>query len=527
MQGWLSQAHLIGIEGLRGYGKSALANRLYETQVGSGGHRGTARFDQKIWVTLGQPYPFCELGRWLLEQLGMRLAETVSEQVLIEALVDQLSAQPTLVVWDQLETLLHPNGAWHVPGYGLFLRQWLERGRNTVLLLTTRDRPQLPTESLHWCQLSGLLPPAGEQLLRDRGIQGKTADLQRFVTLAGGHPLLLNLAASLLLEQLGDQPVLTRETQDLSWVEIIGHHPNDLEASLRQLFSNSWAQLPPPQQQWLLALTVYRLPFTVEAARAQQPAGMAASTEQDLQQLVQCSMLQEVVQEAVPAAKRFRVQPLLESVLPMQTEDLTRSHRRAIAYYWAHRQAEADCHTVADLAEYLETFHHYCQLQHYAQAHLALKSSQQAIVITQEMDDRIGQATALIELGQAYRGLGRYPQAIDAHQQSLAMMHKLGERSGEITSLVGLGHTYHALGQYPRAINFHQQALKLQRETGDRYGEAGSLKDLTYAYQSCGRVQDAFAATLQAEKILQALDCPRNPKPYFWWLQPLMRAGRV
>lgn len=256
LQGWIDEANLIGISGLGGYGKSALADRLYERQIGSTAGNRTGRFDQGIWVTLSQPYNFSEWGRWLLGQLGMQLEEKAPDQDLINALVKRLSAMPTLVVLDNLETLLQQDGTWQMPSYQQFLLKWLEQGHNSTLLVTTREQPQLLVNPDRWCRLAGLKPAEGEQLLRKRGIQGSTADLQQFVELADGHPLLLNLAASLLMDRFGSQPDITRRDADLNLFEIVGLHHGDPETNVGKLFTASLERLEPQWQELLLNLTV-------------------------------------------------------------------------------------------------------------------------------------------------------------------------------------------------------------------------------------------------------------------------------
>jgi hypothetical protein len=52
-----------------------------------------------------------------------------------------------------------------------------------------------------------------------------------------------------------------------------------------------------------------------------------------------------------------------------RTADLTTAHKRAIVYFWEHRQKEfAKDDPLSAIAEYEETFYHLCQLGRYQEA---------------------------------------------------------------------------------------------------------------------------------------------------------------
>ncbi|MEL7039273.1 MAG: tetratricopeptide repeat protein, partial [Cyanobacteria bacterium J06592_8] len=122
----------------------------------------------------------------------------------------------------------------------------------------------------------------------------------------------------------------------------------------------------------------------------------------------------------------------------------------------------------------------------------AIEYYQQSLTIAREIGDRNGEAASLGNLGIAYRRLGQYEKAIEYYQQSLAIFQEIGDRKGVASSLNNLGNAYFSLGQYQKAIEYHQQSLAIDREIGDRKGVASSLNNLGNAYDSLGQYQEAI-----------------------------------
>jgi tetratricopeptide (TPR) repeat protein len=505
----LEQFSLVGITGLGGYGKSALANQLFET----------SDWPTKIWVTMSQPYRFSELGRWLLGKLGYQLDEKANDDALAKVLTDCLAEHRCLVVFDNLETLLESDRQWRLPGYEAFLLRWLEYGRNSAILVTSREQPRLPTRNSYWHpSLMGLKVADGAALLRDYGVVGNEVAIQEFVELAGGHPLLLELAAALLVDEFGENPdVSGLKIPGLNLFELVGLHRGDPEASVNKLFAASFERLEERLQRLLCCVSVYRLPFNAAAAAVMlketaltwQEATTQKQIEQDLLGLAKRSLLQEAERNAAPE-RRFQFLPLIARYVQRQENDWTWAHERAIFFHRSTAK-QTSWETDEDLREYFETFHHHCELNQFALADdvldlcnhfLRLRGYNRTLVelyrrLVQtwqpsNKQDRSDFSWALISLGNAYDSLGQYPRAIEYYEQSLAMSQAIGDRNGEANSLIGLGNAYDSLGQYPRAIEYYEQSLTMSQEIGDRNGEAASLTGLGNAYNFLGQYPRAI-----------------------------------
>ncbi|NEU74272.1 tetratricopeptide repeat protein [Hassallia byssoidea VB512170] len=527
MQEWLqaNNVRLIGITGTGGYGKSSLVAKVFAT---------AQSFEKQVWATFSQNYPFAVWGRWLLEKLGKATPE--KEADLLTAVCNNLRTGRYLLVLDNLETLLEANGEWHDKTYYDFLLRWLSSHTESVILVTSREQPQLPPNTLNYCRwlpLKGLSTDAGVALLEDLDIQGADAQLREFVKQADGHPLLIKLVAGVLHADEGDVVDISALRQNI--FEILGLHRYESEASIGKILDASIARLTPKLQKLLFNLSVYRPAFNATAAAALLPEQEV--TQADLRGLVKRSLLQENKLENVWV---FEFQPLILAYLKQQAGDLTEVHERAIAYYYSE-----------DLVDILEIFHHHCELKQYNQAcnilnscynfldlqgyyttiielcnrlenewqpsnqdenrefagvltslgnaynslgqyQIAIDYCKQSLAISLEIGDHNGEATSLLGLGDAYYLLGEYQIAIDYYQQSLAISLEIGDRGDEAASLAGLGNAYYFLGEYQIAIDYNQQSLTIYREIGNRNGEATSLNNFGNAYNSLGEYQIAI-----------------------------------
>ncbi|MGI8499704.1 MAG: tetratricopeptide repeat protein [Hassallia sp.] len=509
MQKWLQadKVRLIGITGTGGYGKSSLVARVYAAQS----------FEKQVWATFSQNYPFAVWGRWLLEKLGKATPE--KEADLLTAVCNNLQTGRYLLVLDNLETLLEANGEWHDKTYYDFLLRWLSSHTESVILVTSREQPQLPPNTLNYCRwlpLKGLSTDAGVALLEDLDIQGADAQVREFVKQADGHPLLIKLVAGVLHADEGDVVDISALRQNI--FEILGLHRYESEASIGKILDASIARLTPKLQKLLFNLSVYRPAFNATAAAALLPEQEV--TQADLRGLVKRSLLQE---NKLESGWVFKFQPLILAYLKQQAGDLTEVHERGIAYYQS--IAKESWQTIKDITPQLEIFHHHCELKQYNQAcnilnlchnFLHLRGYYTTII---ELCSRLEKewqpsnqdknsefAYILTYLGSAYNCLGKYQQVIDYYRQSLAIFIEIGDRNGEAASLNNLGIAYNSLGQYQKAIDYHQQSLAIFREIGDRNGEGGSLCNLGNAFSSLGKYNQAIDYFQQALIVLRETD---------------------
>ena len=143
----LATARLIQVIGVGGYGKSALATRVFEQAEG---------FQKKLWVSFRPLFaehefpPFQAFGRWFGHKFGYQPSLGWTDAELTMEALNRLAQQRCLLVLDNLETLLDSAGQWRDLGYQNFFRLWFETGGKGVLLVTSREAPHLPSNHLSY-----------------------------------------------------------------------------------------------------------------------------------------------------------------------------------------------------------------------------------------------------------------------------------------------------------------------------------------------------------------------------------------
>lgn len=360
------QIRLVGLYAVGGYGKSALAARVFQAATG---------FEQKLWANFQEPANFDVFARWLIEQLlgeeryaqVRELYERDSTEELVIKALNLLTRSHSLLVLDNLETLFQASDLWQP--YGVFLAKWLGIGGGGTLLLTSQYRLELPTAAWRWESVQGLTNLQGVALLRSQQIEGSDEDLQDFVQAADGHPLLLQLAATLLRRQkLTDyEPAaiyrLRRDDVSLLY-EIKELHREDPEACVGELLDRSFAQLDPGWLQPLLwRLSVLRRRFELEVAQMMISEPVTLT---ELRKLARWSFLQE---ERQGDHWWFEFLPLIQRYLQYsgrERGELTIGHEQAIKLFWNNRKSWSG--DFEDCRAELEAFYHFCELKRYAEA---------------------------------------------------------------------------------------------------------------------------------------------------------------
>ncbi|MEH2249286.1 tetratricopeptide repeat protein, partial [Nostoc sp.] len=545
MQQWLHSANLrlIGVTATGGYGKSALVAKLSETVAAS--------FPQQVWATFSDAYPFAVWGRWLLDKLEKPAPEKPED--LLIAVCDCLQTERYLLVLDNLETLLQDDGQWQDQAYSDFLGRWFGSSSESKILVTSREQPTLPSNTLNqskWLRLDGLSTDAGVALLQALEIPGSDSDLTEFVKGVDGHPLLLKLVAGLLKAEEGEEANINVLKQDI--FEILGLHRDDPEASIAKILDASIQRLEPSLQTLLPDLSVYRLPFDCSAALAMSlqdenlspnlspkrrealnspltlvgkgaeelvassfPDEVKSQVEVELRQLAKRSLLQEKKQQGV---WKFYFQPLIQTYL--QNSSSPKAHRCAIAYYEQHRKPELlSTDKLDEVAEYLEIFHHHCELGEYVQAFSSVyyrtnnhddcdeflrKNYYYPARLTlyerlyqewkqPENSDELKFYSDLLKVyGDVLQFLDRREEALQRYDTALSFYRDTGSRLGEANTLKAIGDVLQFLHRREEALQRYDTALSFFRDTGSRLGEANTLQAIGDVLQFLKRSEEAL-----------------------------------
>jgi len=114
-----------------------------------------------------------------------------------------------------------------------------------------------------------------------------------------------------------------------------------------------------------------------------------------------------------------------------------------------------------------------------------------AVRAAQHLGDQLGQANALIDLGDVRRATGDYPGAAQALEEALGIYQDLGDRLGQANALTFLGEVRKPTGDYPSAAQALEEALGIYQDLGDRLGQAHALSQLGDLRRMTGDVRSA------------------------------------
>ncbi|MGK7893789.1 MAG: tetratricopeptide repeat protein [Xenococcus sp. (in: cyanobacteria)] len=521
MQQWLADDNirLIGIEGIGGTGKSMLAAKIYEE---------IEEFPKRFWADVSSGATiFSDLARRVLTDFGFPVPD--DELQLVNALVQCLRSGQYLLIIDNLETLLDSERKWKSQFYKEFFLTWIEHGKGSNIIVTTRERPDL--RGFEWLPLKGLKIEEGVSLLRESGIQG---ELSAFVELVDGHPLLLRLVADLIKDLYTQDPSLERLAdlglgnlrELLTDSQVVGVHRCKEDVGMILVLDASFERLADWQKIWLQNLSVFRIAFDAEAAVAMFPQSDELPVERgEVEQKLRRLLKRSFLEEQLNPQRQFSFQPLVLEYLRYKAGEQTEAHWQAINYYYQARTKEkSSWQTIGDLKEYLEIFYHLYQLGEYDHAFDTIQTCNDFLTLRgyytvkvdlyeklveawQQNDTREhGKYTAsLTSLGNAYDFLGLYPKAVELHLQSLELACAIGDQKEKATSYNNLGNVFNSLGKYKKAIQYQQKALTIAREIKDLHCEGSCLGNLGLSFDFLGNCKKAIDHHQQSLVIFRKL----------------------
>ena len=471
-----------------------------------------------------------------MAHFGERVEEGVGDEVLAGLVASRLRASCCLVVMDNVETLLTAEGRrWQDEGYGQFLLDWLGEPGRSVVMVTSREEPDVPNNLMRYCRwhsLDGLAVEAGVALLDELGVLGEKDAVSAFVTEANGHPLLLKLVAGWLLVEEPEEPRLEYLNQDvdgLNVFEFVGAHRGQPETSVRKILEATLNRLPAQMRELLPALSLYRLPFSLAAAQVMSSESL---TEADLQRLTKRALLQSKKQTVDGKRIRlFEFQPLVQRYLRAGADSA--GHYKAVEHYQQVRKPSlGTSDDLADTVAYQEIFHHYCELNEHARALATIRfltdenerysscdmvlqlRGHNAVRLTlyerliqcwrpEDDDERRMQGDALQAMGDVLQFLDRRDEAVENYDEALGIYRQVGDRLGEANTLKAMGRSQENI---QKGIAYLQSAQALYEQIGDIYSQGVNLFYLGGMYAQLDQLDKAVAAFEKAISMGQEID---------------------
>lgn len=135
----------------------------------------------------------------------------------------------------------------------------------------------------------------------------------------------------------------------------------------------------------------------------------------------------------------------------------------------------------------------------------AIEISNEALRLTELIGDK-GQTTAVFNnLGIAYSDIGENGKAIECYKKALKISEEIGDKRGVGAAHINLGSIYNSGGEYDRAIESWKRALEIKKEIGDRHGCAVVFGNLGTVFESLGEFEKALKYLKEALKIFKEM----------------------
>lgn len=137
----------------------------------------------------------------------------------------------------------------------------------------------------------------------------------------------------------------------------------------------------------------------------------------------------------------------------------------------------------------------------------AVKISQTAYALSEELNYTAGKALAQKNLGGIYYLKGDYGKALEYYNSSLILFESIGDKEGQAAILRNLGSVYHQQGYYDKALESYFKSITIREALGDKNGIAALNNAIGTVYTEQGRAhrEDALEYYGRGLKLFEEL----------------------
>jgi tetratricopeptide (TPR) repeat protein len=128
----------------------------------------------------------------------------------------------------------------------------------------------------------------------------------------------------------------------------------------------------------------------------------------------------------------------------------------------------------------------------------ARQAGERALELYRSVDDKVGEAQALRELGFLHWSAEDYGTALTYVRDALQLHRRRGEVEGEATALHNLAEIHRSLGSPRQAVTQYEASLNLYWARQDRRRQALALYGMAHALRQLGDREGAFSRYKQA-----------------------------
>lgn len=462
---------VVCLVGLAGTGKTTLASQLVRQL-----HLEKAPFVVAAWESLasatGKPPRFDGIIDSLLltisqGEITTDITSLDDSQQKTERLIKLLKEQPSLVVLDNVETVLktkQAKGAGYFSDdyaeYSWLFKRLTETEHQSKIICTSRETlAQLSQPSNLIIPIAGLDTPAAVNLLKPFALTASSEELAQLAQRYNGHPKALEIVSAVIHEEFQGQ--VGRFLQERKWLLI-----RDIESLIEEVIH----RLSNQEYACLSRVAIYQTseyPLLYEAIAAQMPEVV----ERDLKENIILALKRRHLLEYEPIRESYLIHPLIQE----KASELLDSQSRLQAYRQAYQyflniplNQQSEWEDLEDIKPLLLAYEYACQAQDWDQAAAAISEAYEY----------------LYEWGYFERIIKFYQNLIPSEGKDDKQLVSSTHNHSEILYRLGVG--YHSLGQFESAHQYLQQAVKLSRQIGYAQIEANGLSYLGVNYQYQG-----------------------------------------
>lgn len=147
----------------------------------------------------------------------------------------------------------------------------------------------------------------------------------------------------------------------------------------------------------------------------------------------------------------------------------------------------------------------------------ALKHLQNALVNFRLINDKVGEANTINNLGWYYQQVGKYKESLEYFEAASSIREEIGDKKGLANSCNNLGVMYYMLGKYDKSLQKHLTAIRLWEELKERDNQAASFLNIGAVYRemdekvlAMGNFQEGLKIAVEENNLRSMADAHSN-----------------
>ncbi|MBL8240513.1 MAG: CHAT domain-containing protein [Bryobacterales bacterium] len=128
----------------------------------------------------------------------------------------------------------------------------------------------------------------------------------------------------------------------------------------------------------------------------------------------------------------------------------------------------------------------------------ALDGYRNALPILQEARDQLGEATAILYIGETLVNMSENAKALEYYERALPLWRTVKDADGLAETLHNIGTKLYEKGEFAKALTFYEEAVPLWAAAEDVLGQAASLSNIGRVFDSTGQYQKALSSFQKA-----------------------------